>query len=143
MGPPADGQDLEHRLATAIAWIGPCCRALPEVVEEPAWIGMRWRVRGKTFAHVLPVVDGAPASYARALGREGPAVVLTFRADGLELEALEAIGWPYFTVAWGRPVAGLEIDGRTDPAEVAELVTESYCLLAPAKLVALVDRPEA
>jgi hypothetical protein len=30
----------------------------------------------------------------------------------------------------------------TDWAEVAELVTESYCFLAPKKLLALVDRPE-
>ena len=29
----------------------------------------------------------------------------------------------------------------TDWAEVAELLTESYCVLAPKKLVALVDRP--
>jgi hypothetical protein len=33
------------------------------------------------------------------------------------------------------------IDAGVDWDEVAELLTESYCLLAPRKLVALVDRP--
>ncbi len=29
------------------------CLALPEAYEEQAWVGTRWRVRGRTFAHVL------------------------------------------------------------------------------------------
>ena len=33
------------------------------------------------------------------------------------------------------------LDADTDWSEVAELVTESYCALAPKKLVALVHRP--
>jgi hypothetical protein len=33
------------------------------------------------------------------------------------------------------------LDDHTDWEEVAELMTESYCVLAPKKLVALVDRP--
>ncbi|HEX6311378.1 MAG TPA: hypothetical protein VF152_07095 [Acidimicrobiia bacterium] len=33
------------------------------------------------------------------------------------------------------------VDARVDWDEVAELVTESYCVLAPRKLVDLVDRP--
>lgn len=134
-------EELEGRVAAATAVLSPLCTALPEVVEEAAWIGTRWRVRGRTFAHVLPIVDGAPASYARALGHDGPAVVVVFRAEGPEREALEALGRPYFTATWGRPIAGIELDERTDEVELAELVTESYCLLAPAKLVRLVDRP--
>jgi hypothetical protein len=137
-----DAGDLPRRLAAAIDVVAPACRALPEVIEEAAWIGTRWRVRGRTFAHVLPIVDGAPASYARAIGHDGPVVVVTFRADGPEHDALEAMGWPYFTASWGRPIAGMAIDEHTDPDELAELVTESYCLLAPAKLAALVDRPQ-
>jgi hypothetical protein len=34
------------------------------------------------------------------------------------------------------------LDGETDWDEVQEIVTESYCVLAPKKLVALVERPE-
>jgi hypothetical protein len=33
------------------------------------------------------------------------------------------------------------LDEATDWVEVAELLTESYCLLAPKKLTAQVDRP--
>jgi len=38
-------------------------------------------------------------------------------------------------------VVGLVLYAHTDWSGVAELVTESYCLLAPKKLVALMDRP--
>jgi hypothetical protein len=79
------------------------CLRLPEAYEEPAWIGLRWRVRQRTFAHAY-VVDGE---------EPGPGCRLTFRSPGDE----------------------------TDWAEVGELLTESYCLLAPKKLVARVDRP--
>jgi hypothetical protein len=36
---------------------------------------------------------------------------------------------------------GIVLDAGAAWDEVAELVTESYCVLAPAKLVAVVDRP--
>ena len=35
----------------------------------------------------------------------------------------------------------MRLDASTDWGELAELVTESYCLLAPEKLAKLVDRP--
>ena len=31
---------------------------LPEVVEEDAWTGVRWRVRTHTFAHVMVAQEG-------------------------------------------------------------------------------------
>jgi hypothetical protein len=37
---------------------------------------------------------------------------------------------------------GMVLDADTDWHEVSELVTESYCVLAPNKLVALVERPD-
>ncbi len=36
---------------------------------------------------------------------------------------------------------GMVLDADTDWDEVRELVTESYCVLAPKKLIALIDRP--
>ena len=75
------------------------CLALPETREEEAWIGTRWRVRAKTFAHVNMVADGWPPVYARVIGLaadDDPAVVLTFRSVGDELQALGALGPPYF-----------------------------------------------
>jgi len=117
------------------------CAALPEAYEEQAWVGTRWRVRKKTFAHVLVIDGGWPPAYARAADSDGPMTVLTFRSSGPELEALEAIGPPFFKPVWWTDIVGLAIEPDVDWAEVAELVTESYCALAPKKLVALVERP--
>ena len=117
------------------------CLALPEAYEEQAWIGTRWRVRGKTFAHVLPIDDGRPPAYARAAATDGPATVLMFRATGEELAALREGGAPFFGPPWRADEVGLVLDEDVDWAEVAELLTESYCAQAPAKLAALVDRP--
>ena len=73
----------------------PICPGLPETYEEPAWVGIRWRIRKRTFAH--------------------------------------AYEWP-------ADVVGLVLDGGVDWDEVAELLAESYCVLAPTRLAALVSR---
>lgn len=117
------------------------CLRLPLVREEAAWVGVRRRVRTRTFAHVLVVADGWPPAYARAAGVEGRATVVTFRSSGPELDALGHAGPPYFRPPWGPQVVGVVLDGRVGRDELAELLTESYCLLAPRHLAALVDRP--
>ena len=129
--------------AATVARLGDCCLRLPEVVEEPAWVGTRWRIRQRTFAHVLPLVDGRPPSYAIAAGIEGPAVVLTFRITAAERELFTQLGPPYWAVRWGRDVGGLVLGPESDWREIGELVTESYCLLAPRRLSSQVARPEA
>lgn len=130
-----------------VARLRATCGRLPEVVEEPAWVGLRWRIRTRTFAHVLVVADGRPQAHARALGgaraASGPVVVLTFRSAGEELSVLEQAGPPFFSPVWFEGIVGMELDDATDWDEVAELVTESYCLLAPKKLATLVPRPGA
>jgi len=113
-----------------LAELRPLCLALPEAVEEQAWAGTRWRVHKRTFAHVL-AVDSA----------EGPVTVMTFRAGGPEVDALHRAGHPFFRPGWGTDVVGMVLDGHVDWGEVGELLTESYCVLAPKKLVRLVDRP--
>ena len=127
--------------AEIVAELRSGCLALPEAYEESAWVGTRWRVRTHTFAHVLTVDRGWPPAYARAAETDGPVTVLTFEASGPELAALSAAGHPFFKPRWRQTVVGLVLDADTDWSEVAELVTESYCALAPKKLVALVDRP--
>ena len=122
-------------LSEAVSLVRAICATLPEVVEQEAWVGTRWRIRTKTFAHVLEVEDGRPAAHARALGHDGPAVVLTFRSAGEELSFLEHAGPPFFSPVWFEDIVGMELGEATDWDEVAELVTESYCLLAPKKLV--------
>ncbi len=117
------------------------CLGLPEAYEEPAWVGTRWRVRRRTFAHVVAVDSGWPPAYARAARTNGPANVLTFRSSGPELDALGDAPHPFFRPPWAPNVIGMMIDADTDWTEVAELLTESYCAQAPERLVRLVVRP--
>ena len=118
------------------------CLEFPETVQEPAWIGIRWRIRGKTFGHVAAIDDGWPPAYVRAAGTAGPACVLTFESSGGELEVLSLAEHPFFKPPWRLTVIGLFIDEHSDWDEIAELLTESYCLLAPKRLAALVVRPD-
>ncbi|AXT86187.1 hypothetical protein C6I20_14035 [Aeromicrobium sp. A1-2] len=117
------------------------CLALPEAHEQTAWTGVRWRVRTRTFAHVLLIDDGRPDAYARFVADHGPVTVVTFRAPGDELEAHRQAGPPYFVARWGRDVVGLELREDTDWDELAELLTDSFCVMAPRKLVDRVERP--
>ena len=119
------------------------CTALPDAYEEQAWTGVRWRIRTRTFAHVLTVEADQRSAHARVAGAGGPTTLVTFRSQGEELEVLRRAGHPFFYAGWGRDVVGMVLDASTDWDEVAELLTESYCVLAPKKLVALVDRPDA
>ena len=107
------------------------CLALPEAHEQQAWAGARWCIRKRSFAHVLAVDS-----------KDGTTIVLTFRSSGAELEALRGSGHPFFKPGWGDTVVGMVIDAGVDWAEVGELLTESYCIVAPKKLAAQVDRPE-
>ncbi len=94
-------------------------------------MGTRWMVRKRTFAHVLGVDAGT-----------GPLVVLSFRSSGEDLEALRHAGHPFFVLGWGRDAIGMVLDAATDWDEVREVLTDSFCVLAPKKLASLVDRPE-
>ena len=136
--PVTDRPDVAPEIVAALRSV---CTALPEAYEEQAWVGTRWRVRKKTFAHVLFIDSGWPPAYVRAAGSDGPMTVLTFRSSGPELEALRDAGHPFFKPVWWTDIVGMVLEPDVDWAEVAELVTESYCALAPKKLVALVDRP--
>ena len=87
------------------------CLGLPETHEEQAWVGVRRRIRTRTFAHVLTVDEGRPPAYARAAGPDGPITVMTFRSAGPELEVLtesyrvlapQATGGPVGPVVGGR-----------------------------------------
>ena len=66
--------------AEVVAELRSMCLGLPEAYEEQAWVGTRWRIRGRTFAHVPPIESGWPPVYARAAKTDGPSWVLTFRS---------------------------------------------------------------
>ncbi|HUQ40832.1 MAG TPA: MmcQ/YjbR family DNA-binding protein [Acidimicrobiales bacterium] len=107
------------------------CAHLPEANEERAFVGTRWRIRGNTLAHVHDTATD-----------QGAVTVITFHSRGAEAEALLHAGHPFYE-GWGPGLVAMVLDDTTDWEEVAELLTESYCLLAPKKLVALLDRPAA
>jgi YjbR len=124
--------------AAALARCREICLGLPQTVEEAAWVGIRWKVRNNTFAHVLEIVDGYPPSFAQAVHSAGPATVVAFRASDAELGALLGDG-RFFGPLWGRTDLALVVDAATDWAEVGELLTESYRLRAPRFLVRQLD----
>lgn len=109
------------------------CLALPEAREEEAWTGVRWRVGSKTFAHAVAIDDGWPPAYAHAAGTDGPVTVLTFRAAGEDLAALSSMGPPFFKPVWFEDIVGMVLDDA-DWGEVAELITDSYRVVAPRRL---------
>ena len=94
-------------------------------MQEDAWTGVRWRVGGRTVAHVF--------------GGEDQLLRVTFRADEDEVAAFRHLGEPYFVV--GGDAVGMLLDDRTDRGELAELLTDSYCRQAPERLAAGVARP--
>jgi hypothetical protein len=102
------------------------CAHLPEAYEEQAFTGVRWKVRDSTLAHV--VSRQSP---------QGPVTYVTLHAAGEELEALPAMGHPFYA-GWGAGLVALVLhgDSTTDWTEVKELLTESYRLVAPKKLTA-------
>jgi hypothetical protein len=120
--------------------LGATALALPEAHEEDAWTGVRWRIRGKTFAHVMVAQPGFESSFRDITGIADPTTLLTFHATGEELLALLHVGMPFYKPPWSPTIVGIVIDDDTDWADVADLVTESYRVCAPQKLVMLLDR---
>ncbi|KRB76979.1 hypothetical protein ASE01_09435 [Nocardioides sp. Root190] len=104
---------------------------LPDCREEDAWTGVRWRVGGTT------------ATVAHVFGGEDQLHRIVFRAEPDEVMAFQHLGAPYFKSEWGGNVVGMLIDEDTDWDELGELLTDSFCLQAPQRLVDLVDRPGA
>jgi hypothetical protein len=117
------------------------CLDLPEACEEEAWVGTRWTVRKKNFAHALMIDGGWPPAYAQAARNDGPVCVLTFRLPRPMVEAPRFKREPFFRPVWFPNIAGMVLDGTTDWDDVGALLVESYCVLAPKRLADLVDRP--
>jgi hypothetical protein len=91
----------------------------PGCKEEEAWVGVRWRVSHSTVAHVF--------------GGEDQLFRITFRAEPAEVMAFQHLGEPYFRTDWSDNVVGLVLDDDTDWSELSELLTDSYCIQAPAR----------
>lgn len=110
------------------------CLGLPEVTvrSDESRVSVRstahaFDIRRRPFCLLVAVAD--PAG--------NPAPLLVLRADGGEREALLSIGHPFFAPRGGRDRVGVWLSDQTDWQEIRELVIESYCTLAPKKLIAL------
>jgi hypothetical protein len=121
--------DLVERIRTL-------CLALPEVtvrvdlslVQERS-TAYSFDIRRRSFCLLVAVADSA--------GKAKPMLVL--RADPDERDALLSSGRPFFAPRAGRGRIGVLLTDDTDWTEIRELVTESYRVLAPKKLGALLD----
>jgi hypothetical protein len=113
------------------------CLALPEVTVRVDHSLTRTRstaqsfdIRRRSFC-LLVATEGR-------IGKSVPLLVL--RADPDEREALLSIGRPFFAPRRARSDRiGVLLTDDTDWKEIRELVTESYRVLAPKKLTALLD----
>jgi hypothetical protein len=104
------------------------CVGLPEVHEGPAFNGRSWLIRKNHFCQVFTVDEG-----------DEQRGIIIFRSEPPELDALVHAGHPFFKPRWGARVMGMVIDDGLDWNEVAELITDSYCIQAPKKLAARVN----
>ena len=79
--------------------------------------------------------DSPPVATEGSTGQAVPLLVL--RARRGERDALLSAGHPYFASRAGGDRIGVLLTDGTDWEEIRELVTESYRILAPKKLTAL------
>jgi predicted DNA-binding protein (MmcQ/YjbR family) len=122
-----------------VARVAEIALRLPAAHEQDAWTGVRWRVRQRTFAHVV-ALHHVDAVERLGISDGRTVTVVTLRSTGEERAALAAIG-PPFLASWSDDVVAVVLDADTDWTELAELVAESYRLLAPARLVRELDAP--
>jgi hypothetical protein len=112
------------------------CLALPEVTVRVDGSLTRTRSTAHSF-------DIRRRSFCLLVAREGragrPVPLLVLRAGPDEREALLSIGHPFFASRAGRDRIGVLLTDGTDWEEIRELVTDSYRVLAPKKLTALLD----
>jgi hypothetical protein len=112
------------------------CLALPEVtvrVDES-------RIRARSTAYSFDIRRRSFClliATEHSTGKHVPLLVL--RADPDDREALLSIGGPFFATRAGHDRIGVLLTDDTDWQEIRELVTDSYRLLAPKKLTALLD----
>ncbi len=126
---------------TTIDQLGAICFDLPEVYEESAWVGWRWMVRKKNFAHVLMVDKAYPPTYARVAQvtkADAPICILTFRTPDAAIHTARYSKPPYFLPGWWPNIVGIVINEQTNWQTIAEHINNSYRSLAPQKLTALI-----
>lgn len=122
---------MSNFAATALERMQPIVSRLPDVERTDNPPGCYFLVRRKIFAQIATVIDQGQ-----------PVTMVAFRPDPSEREALLANGHPYFSRGpWDDRLGRIAvvIDAATAWDELAELVTDSYRLTAPKKLIAQLD----
>jgi hypothetical protein len=112
------------------------CLALPEAHEVEAWGEPTFRVRNKLFA-----MYAAPNNHHGA----GRAAVWCKAAPGNQALMVRAEPDRYFVPPYVGPSGwvGVWLDRNPDWAEVMELMRDSYRLVAPRRLAALLQEEHA
>jgi YjbR len=112
------------------------CLALPEVTVRVDYsrtssrsTAQSFDIRRRSFCLLVAVEDPA--------GELVPLLVL--RAGPEDRQALLSTGHPFFPSRGGGNRIGVLLTDDTDWEEIRELVTDSYRVLAPKKLAALLD----
>ena len=106
------------------------CRALPEITEHNQGWASNYEIRRRSFC--LLVGDESPG------GRQP---VLVIRASDDDRLMYLAMGRPFFEIPKNKWKIGFVVNEKTDWDEVRELITDSYCLVAPKKLINLLELP--
>jgi len=101
------------------------CLALPQAAEKEAWGDPTFRVRDRIFA-MEKRGDGRVSVWCKSVSQE-----ILVGADPDLFFVPPYVGHK----GW----VGMRLDNSPDWAEVARIVTRSYCLIAPRKLAALVE----
>src|SRR5215469_12828943 len=129
-GPPVEvPPEIAGRIRTL-------CLALPEVTVRVDHSLTRTRSTAQSF-------DIRRRSFCLLVAWEDPGgkpvPLLVLRAGPDEREALLSTGHPFFASRAGRDRIAVLLTDDTNWEEIRELVTDSYRLLAPKKLSALLD----
>jgi predicted DNA-binding protein (MmcQ/YjbR family) len=105
------------------------CLALPEATEQETWEAATFRVRGKIFAMTS--------------GAEDRSEVWCKAGAGVQAMLIAADPGRFFSPPYLGPKGwiGIRLNDETDWDEVSDLIEESYCLIAPKRLAAQLERP--
>jgi hypothetical protein len=125
--------EIPHDIVERVSTL---CLALPEVtvrvdesLVEDRSTAYSFDVRRRSFCLLVARKD--PVGH--------PAPLLVLRAAPTERGALLHTGHPFFAPRAGPGRIGVMLTHDTDWQEIRELVTDSYRILAPKKLIALLD----
>lgn len=105
------------------------CLTLPEVEEKEAWGSPTFRVKGKMFAMYVDNHHG-----------DGRVALWLKAAPGMQAMLVEAEPEKFFIPPYQGPAGWIGVHlNQTSDAEVEFHVRQAYCLLAPKKLLALLN----